>query len=368
MNLKVLYLSVALFIAGLTPLMAQDDDDDWDAYGDLELVDESKVKRFARPTIVGLSPTRFFSISYDRQLAYDMNLSAARFPSSGTSGWGVDEDAPVLERGRVNFTGGMRFNSNIPVISKSNLVWQSGLNYMRVGYNISDVDAQPDASGLTRILDERGLNNLNWTNTFFVPISEQNFFIIQAGLDMSGDYSWGLQPFNTVRWSLAAVYAKRVSENKRWGLGLARTYRVGNLNYVPVVMYDVTSADRKWGTEILFPARAHGRYNFNKNSLLLFGYELEGQSYRINEFSRGNNSYEIRRGELRPRLELQKQVSGPFWMHIQAGYRMDWTFNADELEGSREFFRGFFGTQQFGMVNSLGNAVYFNIGISFVTL
>lgn len=368
MNLKVLYLSVALFIAGLTPLMAQDDDDDWDAYGDLELVDESKVKRFARPTIVGLSPTRFFSISYDRQLAYDMNLSAARFPSSGTSGWGVDEDAPVSERGRVNFTGGMRFNSNIPVISKSNLVWQSGLNYMRVGYNISDVDAQPDASGLTRILDERGLNNLNWTNTFFVPISEQNFFIIQAGLDMSGDYSWGLQPFNTVRWSLAAVYAKRVSENKRWGLGLARTYRVGNLNYVPVVMYDVTSANRKWGTEILFPARAHGRYNFNKNSLLLFGYELEGQSYRINEFSRGNNSYEIRRGELRPRLELQKQVSGPFWMHIQAGYRMDWTFNADELEGSREFFRGFFGTQQFGMVNSLGNAVYFNIGISFVTL
>lgn len=369
MKLKVICMSMALFLAGLLPLMAQDDDDeDWDIYGDLELVDDSNVKRYARPTIVGLSPTRFFSLSYDRQLGYDMNLSAARFPASGNSGWGVDEDAPVSESGRVNFTGGVRFNSNIPVISKSNLVWQSGLNYMRVGYNISDVQSQPDASGLTQILDERGLNNLNWTNTFFVPISEQNFFIVQAGLDMSGDYSWGLQPFNTIRWSLAAVYAKRVSESKRWGLGLARTYRVGNLNYVPVVMYDVTSADRKWGTEILFPARAHGRYNFSKNSLLLFGYELEGQSYRINDFSVGNNSYEIRRGELRPRLEFQKQVSGPFWMHVQAGYRMDWTFNADELEGSREFFRGFFGTQQFGMVNSLSNAVYFNIGISFVTL
>ncbi|MCH7410023.1 DUF6268 family outer membrane beta-barrel protein [Belliella sp. DSM 111904] len=368
---KTIFLMMLLFLSAALPLTAfaqDEDDEDWDAYGDLELVDDSKVKRFAKPTIVGLSPTRFLSVSYDRQLPYDMNLSAAKFPASVNDGWGVDESAPISESGRVNFTGGLRFNSNIPVISKSSLVWQTGLNYMRIGYSISDVNAQPNASGLTDILDERGLNNLNWTNTFFVPISEENFFIFQGILDMSGDYGWGLQPFNTIRWSLAAVYAKRVSENKRWGLGVSRTYRVGNLNYVPVVMYDVTSADRKWGTEILFPARMHGRYNFSKNSLLLFGYELEGQSYRIDQFSVGNNSYEIRRGELRPRLEYQKQLSGPFWMNFQAGYRIDWTYNADELEGSREFFRGFFGNQRYGMVNNLSNTVYFNVGISFVTM
>ncbi|MBW3470062.1 DUF6268 family outer membrane beta-barrel protein [Arthrospiribacter ruber] len=370
MKKNYLVLLMAILLSAVSfPLLAQEEEEeDWDMYDDLELVDESKVKRFAKPTIVGLSPTRFFSVSYDHQLPYDMNLSSARFPASGNSGWGVDEAAPISESGRVNFTGGIRFNSNVPVISKSNLVWQSGLNYMRVGYNISNVEQSGDASGLTQVLDERGLNNLNWTNTFFVPISEENFFIFQGALDLSGDYGWDLQPFNTVRWSLAAVYAKRVSERKRWGLGLARTYRVGNLNYVPVVMYDVTSADRKWGTEILFPARAHGRYNFSKNALLLFGYELEGQSYRIDGFSVGNNSYEIRRGELRPRVEFQRQLSGPFWMHFQAGYRMDWTFNADELEGSREFFRGFFGTQEYGMINNLSNTVYFNIGLSFVTL
>jgi hypothetical protein len=238
---------------------------------------------------------------------------------------------------------------------------------MRVSYNIAEIEVAGFPSGLAGILDENGLNNLNLTNTFFVPISEENFFIFQGLLDMSGNYGYSLQPFNTIRWSLAAIYAKRVNERKRWGLGLARTYRVGNLNYVPVVMYDVTSADRKWGTEILFPARAHGRYNFSKDALLLFGYELEGQSYRIDQFSVGNNSYEIRRGELRPRIELQKQISGPFWVHIQAGYRIDWTFNADELSGSREFFRGFFGTQDFGMINSLDNSAYFNVGISFVT-
>jgi hypothetical protein len=363
----LLFAVFMLPFVSLAQVVVEEEEEDWSKYDNLELVDGTNLKRYAKPTIVGLSPTRFLSLGFDMQVPYNLNLSAARFPVSQGSGWGVDESAPISETSRVNFTGGMRFNSNIPVISKSNLVWQSGLNFMRVGYSITDIDEAENAPGLSRILNENGLNNLNWTNTFFVPISEDNFFIFQGSFDMSGDYDFSLQPYNTIRWSLAAIYGKRVSERKRWGMGLARTYRVGNLNYVPVVMYDVTSADRKWGTEILFPARMHGRYNFSKNSLLLFGYELEGQSYRIDQFSVGNNSFEIRRGELRPRIEFQKQISGPFWLNFQAGYRMDWTFNADELAGSREFFRGFFGTQDFAMVNNLGNTAYFNIGISFVT-
>lgn len=356
----------------------EDDDEDWSMYDELELVDDSNVKRFAKPTIVGLSPTRFISVSWDMQMPYRMSFSDVRLPASSGNGWGVDEEGNVAETARARFTGGIRFNSNIPVISKSNIVWQTGLNYMRVGYSIDEIQdnrisvgpgffPRPSNPSLPAVLNEKGLNNLNWTNTVFLPMNEQHFLILQGGLDMSGTYDFGFQPLETIRWSLAAVYGKRVSELKRWGVGVARTYRVGNMNYVPVIMYDVTSSDRKWGTEILFPARAHGRYSFNKNSLLLFGYELEGQSYRVNEFSINNNSFEIRRGELRPRIEFQKQLSGPFWAHFQAGYRIDWSFDADELPGGREFFRGFFGTQEFGMKNTLNNALYFNIGVSFVT-
>ena len=46
MKLKFLFTTIALFIVVLSPLIAQDDEDeDWDLYGDLELVDDSKVKR-----------------------------------------------------------------------------------------------------------------------------------------------------------------------------------------------------------------------------------------------------------------------------------------------------------------------------------
>lgn len=138
MKIKIIFAALVLFISVGFPLLAQDEDEeDWDAYGDLALVGDAKVKRFAKPTIVGMSPTRFLSLSYDRQLPYIMNLSATRFPASGNSGWGVDEEAPVSSTGDVTFTGGMRFNSTIPVISKANLVWQTGLNYTRTGYSIS---------------------------------------------------------------------------------------------------------------------------------------------------------------------------------------------------------------------------------------
>lgn len=372
-----LFLALLLGFVVIPAMAQEEEEEDWSKYDDLELVDDNNVKRYAKPTIVGLSPTRFLSVSWDMQMPYRMSFSDIRLPASSGTGWGVDEAGNIAETARARFTGGIRFNSNIPVISKSNIVWQTGLNYMRVGYSIDEIQDNRIVIGpgpwpspypsLPRVLNEKGLNNINWTNTVFLPMSEQNFLILQGSLDMSGTYDFGFQPLETIRWSLAAVYGKRVSELKRWGVGLARTYRVGNMNYVPVIMYDVTSADRKWGTEILFPARAHGRYNFNKNSLLLFGYELEGQSYRVNEFSINNNSFEIRRGELRPRVEFQKQLSGPFWAHFQAGYRIDWSFDADELRGGREFFRGFFGTQEFGMKNTLDNALYFNVGISFVT-
>lgn len=369
MKVKITVVTLILFFAVGFPLLAQDEDEeDWDAYGDLALVDDALVKRFAKPTIVGMSPTRFFNLSYDRQLPYAMKLSEVRYPASGNSGWGVDEEASVNTSGEVTYTGGMRFISNIPIISKASLVWQTGLNYVRTGYSISAPAGQTKLSVLESSLNEQGLKNLSWANTVFVPVSEQNFLIFQGSLDLSGNYNWNLQPLGTVRWSLAAIYGKRVSETKRWGFGLARTYRVGNLNYVPVILYDFTSPNRKWGTEILFPARAHGRYNFSKNSLLLFGYELEGQSYRIDALSKGDNSFEIRRGELRPRLELQKQLSGPLWFNIQAGYRIDYSFDVDELPDGKDFFRGFFGEQPFAMRNTLGTALYFNIGISFVTL
>lgn len=370
------YFLFAFILLGSFSLHAQEDEEeDWDLYDNFELEDDTPVKRYAKPTISGMSPQKFITVGWDMQLPYDMEFSETRLPETLNTGFGVDDSPNPAQTARARYTGGLRIQTNIPIISKSNFVWQSGINFMDTSYNVTDTQGDninPDSPlagqrSLAQILNEDGLRNLNWTNTFFVPLNETSFLVFQSQIDMSGNYDFGLQTLSALRYSAAAVYGKRVSDNKRWGVGISRTYRVGNLNYIPVLMYDWTSKDRKWGTEILIPARAFLRYNFSKDALLLAGFELEGQSYRIDDYSIGDNSFEIRRGEVRPRIEYQRKLTGYIWASAQVGYRWDYSFDADELNSSRDFFRGLFGSQEFAMRNNLANTFYFNVGLSFVS-
>lgn len=359
--------------------MAQEDEEDYSIYDNFELEDDTPVKRYAKPTISGMSPQKFIGISYDIQMPYRYEFSNVLFPETNGSGFDVDEENPTInEQGTATFTGGLRLNTNIPIISKSSFVWQSGINFMDTRYQISEAPNTPrqpillpdgtEARSLGRILNEDGLRNINWTNTFFFPLNETEFIVFQGQMDLSGNYDLdSFQTLSSLRYSAAAVYGRRVNDYYRWGIGISRTYRVGNLNYVPVIMYDWTSKNRKWGTEILFPARAYLRYNASKNSLFLAGFDLEGQSYRISDYSINGNSYEIRRGEVRPKIEFQTKVTGYIWASVQVGYRWDWSYDADEVADGNDFFRGFFGDQDFGMINNLDNPLYFNIGLNFVS-
>lgn len=329
-------------------------------YDDLDFVDE-KARRFCSQKIFDQSPQRFISLMWDVQGPYDLSFSPlGSYPE--------DADAPVAEQGRATYTGGMRLQANIPVVSRNSIIWQVGANYWDTRYAISPNATTAASAGLMGILADRGLRTSGLNTTVFKPLNETQFLIFQGSADLSGDYflddPQGLQ---YLRYSAAAVWGKRPNDRKQWGLGMSRTYRVGAVNYIPVVMYNYTAADRKWGTEILFPARAHYRRTFNPRSLLLAGYELEGQSYRIAGLSTDANSLEIRRGELRLRLDYQRQLKGFIWLSVQAGYRHDWSFNADELAGGNEFFRGLFGDQPFAMLNSLGGAPYGQVGIHLVS-
>jgi len=355
-----LLLGVPLCAQQDTVPPASTDEEDYSQYDDLGFADD-KAKRFCSQKILDQSPTRFISMMWDAQGPYDMQFSAlGEFPE--------DADAPIAEQGRANYTGGLRMTANIPVVSRNNIIWQMGANYWDTRYRISPTFTTEGSAGLMRILNDRGLRTMGINTTLFKPLNETTFLIFQGSVDLSGDHTLDQpQDLRYLRYSAAAVWGRRPHDRLQWGVGLSRTYRVGAMNYIPVLMYNYTAANRKWGTEVLFPARAHYRRTFNPRSLLLAGYELEGQSYRIAELSTEGNSLEIRRGELRLRVEHLRQLKGFLWMSVQVGYRSDWTFNADDLEGGREIFRGFFGDQPFAMLNTLGGAVYGQVGIHLVS-
>ena len=342
----------------------QEEEDDTD-YGAVELVDGGKTKTYANSRIVGTAPQRFVSVGWDVQGPYDMTFSPiGSYPEA------TEFAANQLATGRAQYTGGFRLNANIPVISRNNLVWQMGATYWDTRYNITDIAGDSTASGkdVLNALNQNGLRTGGINTTIYKPLGEYSFVLVQASVDMSGDYGLGLQ--NEVRTSVAALWGKRPNDRKQWAVGLSRTYRVGAMNYIPVFLYNWTAPNRKWGIEALLPARGAVRYNIDRKSLIMAGFELEGQSYRLNGLSMLRSdpgSLEIRRGELRPRLEYMRQLTGYFWLGVQAGYRLNYSFDADVLPGSKEFFRGFTGTQPFAMLNSLGSAPYAQITINFVS-
>ena len=336
---------------------AQDtEEEDYSMYEDYGYAGEAG-KTYASPKIKGLSPNRFVNVAYDLQSPYQMSFS-------DLGDYAPDADWTAGGTSEIHATGGLRVNANIPVVSRNSIVWQMGANYMGTRFNV----ANPTAHPILQELDQRTLHTAGLFTTVFKPINEKQFLLFQGQADYSGDYTFmDLQPLNTLRYSAAVLWGKTSSDRKQWAIGVARTYKVGALNYVPIVLFNWTSRSEKWGTEILFPARANGRYTFSKRSLVLFGYELEGNSYRLDDLSANGNSFEIRRGEIRPRIEWNRQLVGFFWLNLQAGVRINYSFDSDELSSGADFYRGFFGDQEFKALSSLGTSGYALVGISFVS-
>jgi hypothetical protein len=135
-------------------------------------------------------------------------------------------------------------------------------------------------------------------------------------------------------------------------------------------MFNYTDAQNKWGSEILFPARAHVRRTINSRNMVFAGYELEGQSYRMYR----NTAYraedlEIRRGEIRLRLVYECSLKDFIWLSVQGGYRINYRYDVDRLKNGNEIYRAFglLSDEPYVMVNSLTNPLYFNVSINLVS-
>jgi hypothetical protein len=119
--------------------------------------------------------------------------------------------------------------------------------------------------------------------------------------------------------------------------------------------------------EILLPARAHLRYNFSPQSILLGGFEIEGNSYQIskNELAFVNTNggaidqLELRRSELKFRLMYEQKITGFVWLSVQAGWLMNYKFNFSE---GRTSDRG-----EFVYESKLGNPLYAGISLNLVS-
>ncbi len=215
--MKWILFVTALAVANIVSAQEADTDEDYSLYGEAELA--GGAKRFCTSKVFDLSPNKLISVGYDFQSGYRADLGA------------VGNAAPQGINNQNNY--GLRIAANAPVISKTNVLLNVGATYWENFYNFGNGAAHP----LAQSLQTYGLRTMGINFTLFKPFNEVNFLIVNGSADLNGNYSLeNFQSLNTAKISATAIYGWKKHDRLQYGFGLARTYRIGELNYLPVFL------------------------------------------------------------------------------------------------------------------------------------
>ncbi|RSK48478.1 DUF6268 family outer membrane beta-barrel protein [Hymenobacter rigui] len=323
--------------------------DDFSSFGN---ADATENRPYASQKVLLQSPTKLISVGYEGQMSFDLN-STGPHQSGLVPGPGPTPPADTKVGNRVNRFAGLRLGFNAPVISNSSLILNLGLTYWNTGVRIANADRTP----LFRSLED-GLRSTGFNATVFRPLNDKNYLLIQGNVDLNGTYR-NFDDISTkgLTYSGTAIYGWKPTDSYMWGLGVTRTYRAGQQLHIPVVYYFRTF-NPKWGVEAIFPARVNVRRSFGANSLLMLGYEIEGNAYYLGAVN-GQDVY-LRRGELKPRITYERQLAGFIWLSGQVGYRYNYRFDAFNNQNPT-------GDNTPLFENKLGNPLYVNLSINLVS-
>ena len=337
MVLRILFLFFGFLSFGL--INAQVDTSSNSSSFSFSDVDEKPVKRYCTQKVLNQTPNRFISIGYEYQGAHDFKAS----PS------------PFNDTRKYDNAKGLRLGLFTPVVSKNNLIVNLAANYWQTDYEgVSYTFPYP----LYQDLSTNGLNSAGLSATIFKPLNEKQFLLFQLNADANWqNHSGGSLSSDAITYSASAIYGFKPTENLMWGIGASRTYRLGRPIIIPVLLYNQTF-NEQWGIESVFPAKVAVRRNINKKSMLFAGYELEGNQYLLSHGSLSNAF--LQRGEIKTKLTYERSLFGFWWLSIQSGLRVNGRFNVvDRYNGAKS---------NEIVMNTLGNAFYFNISLNLVSL
>ncbi len=357
---KLLFTSI-LFLS-FDPIQAQIDStqEEMVDFSQFEVVEPTGVKRFCTSKVLGLSPSKLISVGYDFQGKHELKnyLGNEEYPLTG------DKD-----QAKINNVSGLRIAANYPILSNTKWLINMGATYWRTNYNMGSHDG---SNHFIHKLHENGLTTIGLNTTIFKPLNEKYFILAFASADANGDYKLNSSDIGSYltkpKITAAAFFGKKRSDYSILGFGLSRTYRPGALGAIPLILFNHTFPSRKWGIETLFPARFALRRTINTRNLLFVGYELEGNSYSIGNMGGAASipfydNLELRRSELRPRITYEFSLTGFIWLSVQAGYRINYSFDIDQ--GDKFRFIG--SDEKFHMINNLTNPLYFQISLNLVS-
>lgn len=346
-----------IFLLSSSFLYAQTTDstvveEDYSAYENMK-VEEGSIKTYCTQKVFGQTPSRLIGITYEHQLGHDITT-------------GLETDTVSDDRTyKINSASLIRAEANFPVISRNSFIFSLGGIYTQTNYRFKEKTLGEADVPLIRSLSESPLRNFQLNATLFKPLNAKTFILTQALGEYAGNWNLSnMQPIGRTKFSLLGVWGRKPNDRKMWGLGLARTFRAGEVNYIPLFMFNYSSPNLKSGTEILFPAFAYYRYNLSAQSILRFGMELEGTSFNLRntgsaDFLPLNDPLELRRSEIKLRAMWDVPLKGFWRTQIALGYRLMYRYNVDKEVNGKEMLRlfGVVSDAPYFYQNKVGSAI-----------
>lgn len=356
----IILMSISFVYAQNTDSTAVEED--FSEYENMK-VEDGSIKTYCTQKVFGQAPSRLLGITYEHQLGYDITTG---LETSETT----DDKTYKISSASV-----MRAEANFPVISRNTFIFSLGGVYTQTNYRFKDDVFDASDAPLVRSLAENPLRNFQVNATLFKPLNEKTFILTQALGEYAGNWKFSdMHPIGRTKFSLLGVWGRKPSDRKMWGVGLARTFRAGEVNYIPLIMFNYSSPNLKNGTEILFPAYAYYRYNLSAQSMLRFGMELEGSSFNLRntgdiDVLPQNNPLELRRSEIKLRAMWDLPVKNFWRTQLALGYRLMYRYNVDEEVGGKEMLRlfGVVSDAPYFYQNNVGSAIIFSATFNLVS-
>jgi hypothetical protein len=335
------------------------EEEDFEQYANMSITDGSTNKAYCSSKILAQTPNRLISVGYEAFSPFTITTKSA-------DGTGADDESKAF------LSHGMRLEANFPIISTNKIIFSLGGSYTEQHYVLDKkyTNLNP-LNPVYQTLANGSIRNLSMVGTVFKPFDEKNFLLVQALAEYAGDWNflnWQNPLFTKI--SATAIYGRKTNDRKMWGVGFTRTYRAGEVNYLPVFLFNYTAPSEKWGVEMLLPARADFRYNISKRNIIRAGLELEGTSYRLNDRNKyfANNQLfqgkatdklELRRSDIRIRAIWDFPIKNFYWLSISAGYRLVYRYNIDQGEIYRGF--GIVSDAPYLLENNISGAAFISV-------
>ena len=185
-------------------------------------------------------------------------------------------------------------------------------------------------------------NNLNLKSsafdlTFSYSLNEVNYMGIRINSRFSGDYD-GMVQFDG-RYSIfsgAIAFGIKKHEDNEWGFGLAmaNNFRSSGLRALPFVFWN-KNFNYKWGLEATFPSKFYMRYNFNPKTIMLGGFNYNGESYSFDQ-DLINRQVSFNHSELQFLLKFERQIVPWIWLDFVGGYQVNFDSNFELQANKRD--------------------------------